>query len=228
MLILEPKICVCLCECVAAGHDRLSCPPSPTACLRQTCVQASGSVSVFSGVISSCPVNAPESQPWNGLLPRFTDQSHIAPPAEGLPHACTYMSTHVPARPDILALRLLPRQQIPHTSTEDLYSLSRLGMKELKPPQMAVPVRWCRVTPLGCGSGALAEQCVLAVTACLSLFVTFLGAAGSYFLLTVWPWPALQLQLCMPKTKALTKAALPASTQVFFFLDESCCRLCIM
>lgn len=127
------------------------------------------------------------------------------------------MSTHVPARPDILALRLLPRQQITHTSTEDLYSLSRLGMKELKPPQMAVPVRWCRVTPLGCGSGALAEQCVLAVTACLSLFVTFLGAAGSYFLLTVWPWPALQLQLCMPKTKALTKAALPASTQVFFF-----------
>lgn len=48
---------VCLLLAAAA------CPPPPTARLRQTCVQASGSVSVFSGVISSCPVNAPESQP---------------------------------------------------------------------------------------------------------------------------------------------------------------------
>lgn len=31
----------------AAGPDRLSCPPPPTVWLRQTCVQASGSVSVF-------------------------------------------------------------------------------------------------------------------------------------------------------------------------------------
>lgn len=60
----------------------------------------------------------------------------------------------------------------------------------------------------GCGSGTGAEQCVLAVTACLSLFVTSRRAAGSYFLLTVWPWPALQLQLCIPEPKASAKASL--------------------
>lgn len=52
------------------------------------------------------------------------------------------------------------------------------------------------------GSGAAIEQCALPVTARLSLFVTSVAAAGSYFLPTAWPSPALQLQLFVPLPKA--------------------------
>lgn len=98
--------------------------------------------------------------------------------------------------PAILAFRLPLHQHITHTSAQLLSVPSDLVA--LERPRLAVLVRWCRVTPPGRGSDAGTEQCVLAVTACLSLSVTSLRAAGSYFLLTVWLWPDLQLQLCLP------------------------------
>lgn len=213
VLTLEPKMCVFVCVWViATGRDCLSCPPPPTVWLWQTCVWASGSVSVFfwGDLIMSSERSRVSAMKWSASMVHWAIShcSHCPGPTT-LTHPPTSMSTYVPARPDILAFRLVLRQHIAHTS----YIPPPSDLVELKRSWLAALLRVRRVTLPGCGSDAGVEQCVLAVTTCLSLFVTCFRAVGRYFLQLFGIGPTVQSQLCISKHPP------PASTTFLFRLE---------
>lgn len=121
------------------------------------------------------------------MLPWFTEWFQPANSTHGL--HCTVMPTNILA----LTCRFT-------SSSLDRSLFCVLSL-------MAALFRWCRVTQAGCSSSTGPEQCVPAVTARLSLFVTTPGGC-QLFLLTVWPWLALQLQLCISEPKASAKWSL--------------------
>lgn len=114
----------------AAGDDRLSCPPSPTVWLQQTCVQACGSVSVFfwGDLIMSNERSRVSAVKWPASTVHWAVSHCSTLPRAFYSHARTRMSTHVPARADILAFRLVLRQHITHTSTRPLPSPLSAGV----------------------------------------------------------------------------------------------------
>lgn len=86
--VCVPK-CVCVCVLLLAMTACPPPPPPPTVLLRQTCVQATGSVSVFSWVISSCPANAPSLSREMACF-HSSLSNHTAPPAQGRPLTHTH------------------------------------------------------------------------------------------------------------------------------------------
>lgn len=168
-LRLEPKICE---KAFAAGHNCLCCPPLSQHGSDRHVFRLGGGCAFFSWLIWSCQFGALESRPRNGLLPQFIEQSH-SPLLGG-----THRNVQICRR----RARYMDLQDGVHL-THAAPSPLRAGMG---PPGLVELVRWWGVTGW---TVALVQRLSSVCSLSLLIFAFFLPltAAGSYFLLTVWP-----------------------------------------